>query len=124
MPVVDGPQPRVEGEASRTDQPAIRRAQCVQIRHYALMSDAVLRGRRTFSNGTFASDEGQRRIDEMLRSMRLIADIGDGVPSFYVDECGVFWMHSESVARFSSSAIRLPSRVLGSHRGIDAQVNW
>ena len=60
------------------------------------MSDAVLRGRRTFSNGTFASDEGQRRIDEMLRSMRLIADIGDGVPSFYVDDCGVFWMHSES----------------------------
>ena len=28
--------------------------------------------------------------------MRLIADIGDGVPSFYVDDCGVFWMHSES----------------------------
>ena len=75
------------GAAQDVDHPHIR--QCVLVPHESL------RGRRTLLDGRFVADDAQREIDRRLKSMRLLADIGDGVPSFYLDATGRYWMYSE-----------------------------
>jgi len=49
-------------------------------------------GRYRFERGRFIPDAGMKAINERLSSMRLLADAGDGTPSFYVDPSdGSYW---------------------------------
>jgi hypothetical protein len=60
-----------------------------------MTEDEVMTGRYTFNDGTLIPDQGMTTINDRLSRMRLLADIGDGVPSFYLDETGSYWECSE-----------------------------
>jgi hypothetical protein len=61
-----------------------------------MMEDDVMTGAYTFDEGTLVPDAGMTAINERLAHMKLLADIGDGVPSFYLEkETGAYWQCSE-----------------------------
>ena len=53
-------------------------------------------GAGRFGRASTSPTRGSGRSTRWSARCRLLADIGDGVPSFYVDDHGVYWMHSES----------------------------
>lgn len=56
----------------------------------------MLRGRYRFENGKFEPDEGMKLINSRLRALKLLADHGTGVPSFYLDPAdGSYWQCTE-----------------------------
>ena len=60
------------------------------------MNDEVLEGSYTFEQGQFIPDEGMQSISERISKMKLLADIGDGTPSFYLNEADQsFWEVTE-----------------------------
>ena len=56
---------------------------------------SVLRGRYRFEDGRFVPDDAMAAISDRLRTHRLLADSGSGVPSFLLDpEDGSYWQHT------------------------------
>lgn len=45
----------------------------------------VMRGHYRFEDGRFVPDEVMSEISARLRNLKLLADTGPGVPSFYLD---------------------------------------
>jgi hypothetical protein len=61
-----------------------------------MTGDEVVTGRYAIREGTLIPDASMTEINDQLARMRLLADIGDGVPSFYLDaETGSYWECSE-----------------------------
>jgi len=60
------------------------------------VNDEVLKGSYTFDQGRFIPDQGMQSLNERISKMKLLADIGDGVPSFYLDPSDQsFWELTE-----------------------------
>lgn len=55
------------------------------------MPTEELRGSYRFEDGRFVPLGDMAKIQDRISTMRLLADTGDGVPSFYVDPDGTFW---------------------------------
>jgi hypothetical protein len=56
----------------------------------------LIAGRYRLEGGRLLGDDGIRAIEEAVAAMRLLADMGDGVPSFYVDPGdGSYWQRTE-----------------------------
>ena len=57
----------------------------------------MVHGHYQFKDGTFIPDEAMTEINARLRRLRLLADIGNGVPSFYLDPADdTYWQCTES----------------------------
>ena len=60
------------------------------------MSIRTLHGRYTFERGQFVPDDGMRQIQARLSRMKLLADSGEGIPSFYFDPIErTYWQSTE-----------------------------
>jgi hypothetical protein len=61
------------------------------------VDERSLRGGYRFEDGTFVPTGDMVAINERRSCMALLADIGDGVPSFYLDPGdGSYWMYQQS----------------------------
>jgi len=58
--------------------------------------DSKIEGCYIFEDGRFRADAGMQKINMQLRQMKLLADTGPGIPSFYFDpSSGTYWQCDE-----------------------------
>ncbi len=58
----------------------------------SLQNPFYIKGKYNYRNREFIPDEGMKRIEDMKKTLKLLADDGPCVPSFFVDpDNGTYW---------------------------------